>query len=133
MNQATNNIELIYEKAKKYTETSLALYKLNAVDKSSDIISSLVYKLVLGFAVALFALFVNIGISLYLGAVLQNTYLGFFVVSLFYLAIAIVLYFFGNQLIKVPVNNLVISKLLQSKKTGKSILDTIKEETNEAA
>lgn len=131
MSIAPNNFELIYDKAKKYTETSIELYKLKLVDKSSDIISSLAYKLVLGLAVAMFTLFINIGLSLYLGQIFDNNYTGFFIVSLFYLAIALIVFIFGNTLIKIPVSDLVITKLLKSTKIGKSILDPLKEKQND--
>lgn len=130
MNNATDNMELLYEKAKRYTETSIELYKLQAVDKSADIISSLVSRLAIGFAVAMFTLFLNIGISILLGDLLNNMYLGFFIVSSIYLVLAIVLYAFKESILKVPVTNLVIGKLLTSKVTNTSVLDNFKVDSN---
>ncbi len=130
MSNATDNLELLYEKAKRYTETSIELYKLQAVDKSADIASSIVSSLVIGLAVAMFMLFLNIGLSLLLGDYLDNIYLGFFIVSGIYLILAIVLNIFKKDLVKIPITNLVIGKLLTSKTSNTSILDNFKVDSN---
>lgn len=116
MDAATTHIELIYNKAKAYTQTSIELYKLNAVDKTADVVSSVVSRLALGSIIAVFLLFINIGISLYIGQVLQATYLGFLIVSSFYLIVGISLYIFNNTLITKPITNLVIAKLTKKRK-----------------
>src|SRR5690606_2764986 len=116
METAAQHIELLYDKAKKYTETSLELYKLNAIDIASDVISSLVSRIALVLILSFFTLFINIGISLLIGDMLGAYYLGFLVVSGFYLILAILIYFFSEQLIESPITNLVIAKLLKSRK-----------------
>lgn len=130
MNKATDNLELLYEKAKRYTETSIELYKLQAVDKSADVLSSLISKIAIGLAVAMFLLFLNIGISLVVGEWIGNMYVGFFIVSAFHLLVAILIYATQHTLIKEPITNMIIGKLLTSKNTKKSILDTVNVELN---
>lgn len=115
MDNTATNIELLYEKAKKYTETSLELFRLNAIDKTADVSSSLMARIAIVMVVAMFTLFINIGISLFIGKMLGEYYLGFMIVSLFYLIIGLILYFFSHQLIKTPITNLVIDKLLKTK------------------
>ncbi|WP_046744347.1 hypothetical protein [Kordia zhangzhouensis] len=116
MESTASHIESIYKKAKAYTETSIALYKLNAVDKAADVASSLVSWLVFGSIGVLFLLFVNIGISFYIGQLLGATYLGFLIVSLFYLIVGICVYIFNKDLITKPITNFVISKLTSANK-----------------
>ncbi|QHI34995.1 hypothetical protein IMCC3317_03410 [Kordia antarctica] len=116
MESTASHIEAIYDKAKAYTETSIALYKLNAIDKTADIVSSIVSWLALGSIVVVFILFINIGISLYIGELLQANYLGFLIVSSFYLVLGTLLYIFNGRLISKPITNLVISKLMRAKK-----------------
>lgn len=116
MENTTSHIESIYERAKSYTETSIELFKLNAIDKTADIVSSIVMWIALGSIVVIFLLFVNIGISLYIGQLLGASYLGFLIVSSFYLLIGLFLYIFNNKLIMKPVTNLVIYKLMREKK-----------------
>ena len=116
MESTATHIESIYNKAKAYTQTSLELYKLNAVDKTADVVSSLVSRLALGSVIAVFLLFINIGISLYIGQLLQANYLGFIIVSSFYLIIGICLHMFNDVLITKPITNLVIAKLTRKRK-----------------
>jgi hypothetical protein len=116
METAAQHIELLYDKAKKYTETSIELYKLNAIDITSDVVSSLVSRMALVLAFSLFTLFINIGISLLIGNMLGAYYLGFLIVSGFYLIITMLIYFFSEKFIETPITNLVIAKLLKSRK-----------------
>jgi len=128
-NTATS-VEMLYEKAKKYTETSLDLLALNTVDKTADVLSSLTSRVFIAMAVAMFTLFINIGISLFIGKLLSEYYLGFFTVSAFYFIMAVVLYFFKDKLIETPIANMIIAKLLKSKRSGTTILDQFKENGN---
>jgi hypothetical protein len=125
------SVEMLYDKAKKYTETSLELLALNTVDKSADVLSSLVSKVFIAMAVAMFTLFINIGISLFIGMLLNEYYLGFLIVSAFYLIIAVVLYVFKDKLIETPIANMIITKLLKSKRTGVNILDKFNDKEND--
>ena len=110
------HVETLYDKAKEYTETSIELYKLNAIDTTADVVSSLVSRIVMLIVVSLFTLFVNIAISLFIGEQLGSSYLGFLFVSAFYLIITILVHVFNYKLIKKPISNLVISKLLNPKR-----------------
>jgi len=76
--------------------------------------------------IAMFTLFINIGFGLLIGELLNAYYLGFFIVSGFYLILAFALYIFKDKLIKEPIANEVISKLLKPGKAGFSILDDLK-------
>lgn len=115
MDTTATNIELLYDKAKKYTETSMELFRLNAIDKTADVASSLMARMAIVMVVAMFTLFVNIGIALFIGKMMGEYYFGFLIVSLFYLVLAIVFHVFRNQFIKIPITNLVIEKLMKTK------------------
>jgi hypothetical protein len=127
-----SSVEMLYEKAKKYTQTSLDLLTLNTVDKTADVLSSLTSRVFIAMAVAMFTLFINIGISLFIGKLLNEYYLGFLIVSAFYFIVAGVLYFFKDKLIEIPIANLITAKLLKSKKPGINILDKFKENGNDS-
>ena len=127
------SIDKLYEKAKKYTETSTELLALKAVDKSADVLSSLTAVILIVIVVAMFTLFINIGLSLFIGKLLNEYYLGFFMVSAFYLVLALVLYVYRNELIKSPLANLIISKLLKSKYSDSNVFDNLKSNHHEAA
>ncbi|MES2240047.1 MAG: hypothetical protein V4497_07280 [Bacteroidota bacterium] len=115
METIATNIELLYEKAKDYAEINIELAKLNAVDKTADMVSSLLARLLVIMVVAIFVLFLSIAFSLYLGELLGKEYLGFLVVSGAYLILAIILHYNRDKIIKAPLTNVVIAKLLKTK------------------
>ncbi|WP_374549976.1 hypothetical protein [Flavobacterium sp.] len=115
MENIANNIELLYDRAEKYTSTSVKLLKLNAVDKTSDLVASLSLVTALIAILAIFSLFINIAISLYLGKILNDYALSFLIVSGFYLFIGILVFIFREKWIKIPIGNLIISKLMKEK------------------
>ncbi len=134
MDSTTNmakSVDMLYEKAKKYTETSAELLALNAVDKTADVLSSLTSRVIIVMFFAMFTLFINVGLSLFIGSLLNEYYLGFFIISAFYLVLALVLYVFKDKFIKTPVTNLIILKLLKSKKSDSDIFNLYKEIKNE--
>jgi hypothetical protein len=118
MENIAENIELLYQKVEKYSKTSFELLQLGAIDKTSDILSSLAVVIVLSFISAMFTLFLNIGISLYLGDLLQNYVMGFIIVAVCYLLIGIIIYLFRKSLIKTPIDNLIVSKFLKDNPEG---------------
>lgn len=116
MENIAENVELLYEKAEQYSKTSFKLLQLTTIEKTSDVISSLSVIIVISILFAMFTLFINIGISLYIGALLKNTALGFFIVSGFYFILVIAVFIFRKSLIKIPIDNLIVFKLLKEEK-----------------
>jgi hypothetical protein len=117
-NATTNENLNMYEKAENYTKTSLELIKLKTVSAVADVLSSLTSKIAVGAVVAFFTLFLNIGISLWIGKELGEYFYGFFIVALFYLIVAIVLLKTQHSLIKTPIGNMIVSSILkETKKT----------------
>lgn len=133
MGDAAKSVDVLYEKAKKYTETSAELLALKTVDKTADVLSSLTSIVLIVIVVAMFTLFINVGLSLFIGSLLNEYYLGFFIISGFYLVLALVLYLFKDKFIKIPVTNLIIVKLLKSKNSDSNIFDILKEGKDEEA
>ena len=114
---ATTN-ENIFEKAENYTRTSLELVKLRTVSASADVLSTITSKIAVGAVVAFFTLFLNIGISLWIGKELGEYYYGFFILAGFYLIVAIVLHAFQHSLIKTPIGNMIINSILKDSKSN---------------
>lgn len=115
MERSATQFDLLLEKAENYTKTSIELLKLKVINKSADVLSSILALIAIGTVVALFTLFLNIGLGLYIGKMLGDYYLGFFVVSGFYFLLAVVIYLVKEKYIKDKITDLVISKLLNSK------------------
>jgi len=123
-NATTNENLNLYEKAENYTKTSLELLKLKTVSAVADVLSTLTSRIAVGAVVAFFTLFLNIGISLWLGKVLGEYYYGFFIVALFYLIVAVVMHTLQHKIIKTPIGNMIISSILkETKKENKTDLN----------
>lgn len=108
-------LELLIEKAEGYSKTTMELFKLTAIDKTAEVVSSATARLIILSVVALFIIIVNIGLGLWIGELLGKIYYGFFVVAGFYLFIAILLQSFKNQLLKDPISNSIVTQLLKEK------------------
>ena len=115
MNNNTTPIESLIEKAEDYGKTTVELFKLNAIDKSAEVVSTLAAQLAIFMAVVLFTLTINIGIALWLGELLGKTYYGFFIVGGFYTILALLLHIYKEQWIKIPVSNSIINNILKQK------------------
>ena len=108
-------IATLLQRAEDYGNTTLELLKLNAVDKSADVVSSLVSRLAVVITVALSFLIINIGIALWLGKILGDSYFGFFIIGGSYGLLALLFHIFRHQWIKYPVSNSIIKQLLKQK------------------
>lgn len=110
MRNTAEHLETIYKKIKDYTETSVKLYKLQAIDLMGDIISDVVIRVVFIFVLTMFLFFFNIGLGFYLGEKMGSYYISFMSISLFYLFLGLLAYFLRYPLIKYPINDLIIAK-----------------------
>ena len=118
MEEKATLIESLFEKAEVYAKTNLGLFKLKAINESADIISTIVSKLAVIIAVLLIILLISIGLSLWLGELIGNSYYGFFIVATFYVFVALILHY-KPGIIKSPVNDSIILKMLNKKKDEK--------------
>ena len=121
MENIATNIERLYEKAENYTKTSFELVKLRAIDKTSEIISSLAVVISIACIIAMFSLFLNIGIAIWIGNKLNDMASGFLIVSGFYFIAGIVVYIFRRDWIKGPIDNLIVGKLLETKERDETL------------
>lgn len=115
MTDNTTPLATLLERAEDYSKTTLELFKLNTIDKSADVVSSLVSRLAIFITVALSVITISIGLALWIGKQLGDSFYGFFIIGAFYALLAIILHVFRHQLIKYPVSNSIIKQLLKQK------------------
>jgi hypothetical protein len=113
MDDTTKLIESLLEQTVEYGKTSLELVKLKALDKTSDVVSTVIPHTVVFVLIMLFMLFFNLGLAFWLGEILGNIYFGFFVVAAFYGISAIVLHFFMHKWLKKLICNYFIKQALK--------------------
>ena len=115
MTDDTTPKAMLFERAEDYSKTTLRLFKLNAIDKSADVASSLVARLAVIMTVVFSVLIISMGVSIWLGKQLGDASYGFFIVGAFYAFMAILLHLFRKQWLKYPVSNSIIKQLLKEK------------------
>ena len=84
MEDHTDLIDELIEKASDYGKTSFELAKLRALEKTSQLISSLLSNALVLIIISFFMVFLNLGLAIWIGQSLGEIYFGFFVVAGFY-------------------------------------------------
>ena len=107
------DIEILFGKAQDCGKTSIELLKLQAIEKCSKIFSVLASNVVILLIVALFTLCLNLGVAFWIGEMLGKIYYGFFIVSGFYLMVAVIVYSFKKLWIEDPIRNSIIDNLME--------------------
>lgn len=113
MEEEKSHVEVLLETGGDYARKKIELYKLKAIDKSADVVSTIAADITIVSILILFVLVINIGLALWLGEVLGKTYYGFFLIAGFYLLSGIVFYAFREKLIRHPVRNSIIKHALK--------------------
>jgi hypothetical protein len=111
MDDNSTLIESLLQRTMEYIKTSYELVRLKTIDKVSDVISSLLPNLFVVILILTFLLFFNIGIAFWVGYLLEKPFLGFFIVSGFYLLTALILYLFLYKRIKRSFYNFIIKRM----------------------
>lgn len=108
-----DSIEGLFKKTGEYIETRIDLAKYKAIDKSSDIVSSLATTICITMVAVIFIFTATIGVALWIGDVLGKSYYGFFIVAGFYALAILILYVCRYSWIKTPVSKLIIEKVIK--------------------
>ncbi|GEP52321.1 hypothetical protein FNO01nite_29930 [Flavobacterium noncentrifugens] len=109
-------VEMLVEKIEQYAKTSLELYKLKAIDKGTDVFSSLISRVVIITIIALFFLLVTLGLCFYLGEVLGKVYYGFFAVAGIYAVVGIIMIIFRKRWLDDTLNDYIVRQIFKEKK-----------------
>ena len=109
----TETIKTLIDKSKDYLETRIELTKLKTIDKSADVLSTVVVTVSMLFVSFLLILFISLAVALYLGKMLGEYYYGFFIMAGFYAIVLLVIYLKREKWIKTPIANELISKMLK--------------------
>jgi len=113
MENNTRMVESLLERIAEYGKSSLELAKLKAVDKTADVVSSFVPRAVFILFILLFVIFASLGLSLWLGQILGETFYGFFLVAAIYGFIGLFIQLFMHKWIKRCVSNNFIDQVLK--------------------
>jgi len=106
-------IESILERATEYGKTTFELTKLKALDKTTDVVSSIFPVSIVFVIIVLFMFLLNFGLAFWLGAILGKIYYGFFWVAAFYGILGIVIHLFMHKWLKKVAGNFFINHVLK--------------------
>jgi hypothetical protein len=105
-----NLIGSLIEKVEQYTRSTAELQKLKAIDKSADVLSTLVAYLMVIICFSIFYIILNIGIALVLGDLMGQLYLGFLVLAGFHAFVGLIIYLMRSKWIKQAAKEKIISQ-----------------------
>lgn len=114
MEKAFAKIEELADSIKAYVNTSIESVKLNAADKAAGVIGNLVAVLLVMVVLLFFIGFASIALAIVLGEWIGIQWAGFLMVAVFYLLIAIIMWFARGSLIRIPVMNALIQQLFKN-------------------
>jgi hypothetical protein len=110
---STDSIKSLIDKSKDYLDTKIELTKLKTIDKSADVLSTVIVMVTMIFVGALFLIFVSIALAIWIGSLLGAYHYGFFIIGGFYAIILLIIYIQREKWIKVPIANGLINKMLK--------------------
>ena len=110
MEPKKETVRPIIDQVQEYVETRLKLVKLEVVDRSSAVISTIIVELIIIISLVLTFLFASFTLALFLADCFGSYWKGFGAVALIYLLIGVVL-MLAKKPIERPINNILIRKL----------------------
>jgi hypothetical protein len=113
MEDIKNSLDSLLDSAEEYGKTSIELLKLKALDKTSDVASTIISRAIAIFILFMFFLIITIGIAIWLGEIIGKYSYGFFIVAAFYGITGIILFFFMHKRIKTLINNSIIKQIFK--------------------
>ena len=96
---------------KQYAEAKMDLFRLEISDRIANTVSSLSSIILIAILSLFIFMFLSIGAAMWINKIYDDSSMGFFIVGGFYLLLTVILYVFRENLIKVPVINILLSKL----------------------
>ncbi len=108
-----SGIEDLFHQAMEYADTRVDLFKLQAVNKVTEVSSSLLSKLVVIFIFLIAVGLVSIGLAIYVGRLLGAIEYGFFAMGGLIIIIGGIFYALRHKLMKAPIGASLIKKALK--------------------
>lgn len=105
-------MESLLQKTIDYSKTSYELMKLKALDKTTNVLSSIIPHTGVLVLFGSFMLLFNLGLSFWLGEILGRMAYGFFAVAGFYAIIGLIVQLFMQRWLKFRLRNYFIKHMI---------------------
>ncbi|MFT3700961.1 MAG: phage holin family protein [Agriterribacter sp.] len=109
----SEHITELFEDTSKYIEAKTELWKLKAADKTTEVASAVVAQIVFLCIVLMVLIFLSIAFAILIGRWLGELYYGFFIIAGFYALLGLIIYASRDKIIKTPLYNLIINKIIK--------------------
>lgn len=107
----TNKIDELSNSLKQYVSINYKLSKLEAIEYSSNLGATAITSIIVGIFGIMFILFSSIFTALYLSSILQNSYMGFGIVAIFYFITFLTL-LLCKKWLRIPIREKIVDCLL---------------------
>ncbi len=113
MENKNEDLDNLVTDLKDYLDTRSKLGKLKAIDKGSRIAAESASAFIIAIIGFLGLFFLSIAGALAISEVLENNYLGFFIVSVFYILVTLLFYINRDSWIQKPIVNRLIQNFFK--------------------
>ena len=109
--QHSKHLESLSSEAKDYIENRIELVRLEAVDHTSNLFANITSYLIMGLILLLFLISFGFFMGSWLGELFDSRWVGFAIVTGFYLFVFIILLFKFDGWLSKPLQNFLIRKM----------------------
>ena len=110
MSTTKNMIDPLLEKVEAYGKTTFELLKYKTLDKTAEVSSTLISRIILIVTISFFVMALNIAAALWIGDMLGKAYYGFLIVAGFYAIVSVIL-LLVHRTIKAKLNDAIVKQL----------------------
>ncbi len=111
MEEFVNKAEDLVGHIKEYVEVRVEEVKLEVADKSSRVMANVIARLVIFLIIWFFILLASMAIAFLLGQLWGKVWLGFLVVSVFYLLLSWLIWLGRDKWLRIPIMNGMLRQL----------------------
>lgn len=110
MEDSFSKAEDIVKDFRNYLNNRLALLKIELAEKISGILSNTIAIIISILLFMLFLFFLSLGAALWIGKMLNEMYLGFLIVSSFYLIAGFIIHKMRGRIIRIKIMNAILKQ-----------------------
>jgi uncharacterized membrane protein YqjE len=112
-------VEKLAKNIKDFMHTEIELIKLRFAEKLSKLLSNFLAVMIFIWFILIFILFTSISLAFLVGEWTGKMSIGFFIVSLLYLFIAFITWYWREKLIRIPILNGILRQLFEKENGDK--------------
>ena len=105
-----SSISELFDLVNSYADTRIDLMKMKAANKATEVVSSILSRMIVVCIFVVAFAMLSIGLSIYLGRLLGATEYGFFAVGGFAIVVGGIFYASRHKLVKAPLSSALLKK-----------------------